>query len=321
MSAKVTPVAFFERNTFLENICVRSDGSILVSSVDPKNLYYLPCPEGDQSVVPQVVHTFEASVMGIVELEHNVFYISVNDLFSQEKGSVLRRLDMNSFDPLTKTFPQPRAILTLPTRARVLNGSAVLSPNTILCADSWAALIWQIDIPPQGQGEPSARVWMEHQMFEPSKDPEKWDVPGANGLKYNSKTQTVYFTTTAQTIFGRIQIDPKTMDPVSSAPEDFATTEEHWMWADDMILDEDAGCAYVTTHRQNTIERIDLTTGARKNMAGDPTNLNLIGPTAGSWSRRPGDYGKVAYFTSDGGIKRPFDGVVREAKVVRVEFS
>jgi hypothetical protein len=55
-------------------------------------------------------------------------------------------------------------------------------------------------------------------------------------------------------------------------------------------------------------------------VAGDPFNDRLVGPSAGAWSRTPGDYGRIGYFSSDGGTAQPPDGVFRPAKVLRVEF-
>jgi hypothetical protein len=126
-------------------------------------------------------------------------------------------------------------------------------------------------------------------------------------LLHNNRTN--YF-------FCRIQIDPETLDPTGD-PKDVT---RRWMWGDDLIIDEDAGFAYVATHRQNTIERIALESGMRQNVAGEPLNQDMIGPTAGAWGRDVGDTGRVAYFSTDGGIKNPLSGVVRESKVLRVEF-
>ena len=312
MAAKVQPVASFKPGTFLENIIVRYDGSILVTAITPQVLYYL-APPGSDEVVPQVLCTFDAPVMGIVEAGSDIFYISTIG-FQRGGNNVLWKLDMNSYK--TSHPPKPNPVLTFPENSRVLNGSAALSENAILCADSWADLIWRVDIPSDG-GQCSARVWREHKMLAHSHDPKKHDVPGVNGLKYNSKTCSLYFTTTAQTIFGRIRVDPNTFDPVGDVEE----VTDRWMWADDLIIDDEGRFAYVTTHRQNTIERICLETGMRSCIAGNPIHLDLIGPTAGSWSRRPGEVGKVAYFSTDGGIKNPLDGVVRESKVLRVELA
>jgi hypothetical protein len=40
-----------------------------------------------------------------------------------------------------------------------------------------------------------------------------------------------------------------------------------------------------------------------------------------AWGRRPGDYGRVAYVTTDGGlIAPPTDDIVRPAKLLQVEL-
>jgi hypothetical protein len=97
------------------------------------------------------------------------------------------------------------------------------------------------------------------------------------------------------------------------------------MMGDDFCIDENGGVAYVTTHRENTIDRVSLEPSlngdGRHSVAGDPFTEELIGPSAGAWGRGPGDYGRTAYFLTDGGTKAPIaDGIVRPAKVLRMEF-
>jgi hypothetical protein len=50
-------------------------------------------------------------------------------------------------------------------------------------------------------------------MLAHSRNPQKHDVPGVKGIKFGSGEMHLYFTTTTQTIFGRIQIDPETLVP------------------------------------------------------------------------------------------------------------
>ena len=86
-------------------------------------------------------------------------------------------------------------------------------------------------------------------------------------------------------------------------------------------IDENADVAYVTTHRENTIDCISLNpakNSERYIVAGDPFTEELIGPSSGAWGRLPGEYGKVAYFITDGGTAP--DGLRRPAKLLRVEF-
>ena len=94
--------------------------------------------------------------------------------------------------------------------------------------------------------------------------------------------------------------------------------------ADDFCIDENAGVAYLTTHRENTIDCVSLNPAKnsyRFIVAGDPLNEELIGPSSTAWGRLAGEYGKVAYVTTDGGTASPLpDGVRRPAKLLRVEF-
>jgi hypothetical protein len=78
---------------------------------------------------------------------------------------------------------------------------------------------------------------------------------------------------------------------------------------DDFRIDQDAGFAYLTTHRQNTIDRLSLEPAENSeegiSIAGNPFDPGLIGPSAGHWGRQPGEYGRLAFFTTDGGTASP----------------
>ena len=55
-------------------------------------------------------------------------------------------------------------------------------------------------------------------------------------------------------------------------------------------------------------------------IAGDPFDPGLIGPSAGHWGRQPGEYGRLAFFTTDGGTASPPEGGPQPAKLVKVEL-
>jgi hypothetical protein len=309
--AKVTAIADFGPFHFLENIVVRQDGSILISVLSHKQLCYI-APAMDPSLKPVVLHTFKENVMGIVETEPDIFYIATCNLLT-DHASFMYRLDMRAFS--LEKVPEPVQVLRFPEQARALNGAVCLSPTVILVADSIANLIWRVDLVPAG--EPTVRVWLAHESMACSPNPALADCPGINGIKYSAKQGYVYYTTTVQKRFTRIGVDKDTLEAVGE-PELVAGG----MMGDDLLIDEEAEVAYVTTHRENTIQRVSLVPG-RENICvvGNPVNELLVGPTAGAWGRQPGDLGKVAYFTTDGGVKRLLaDGVIRSAKVVRVEF-
>ena len=53
-----------------------ADGSILVTVLNRKQLWYVPAPAGGQPGTPTLVHTFDHFAMGIVETEPDIFYVS-----------------------------------------------------------------------------------------------------------------------------------------------------------------------------------------------------------------------------------------------------
>ena len=80
----------------------------------------------------------------------------------------------------------------------------------------------------------------------------------------------------------------------------------------------------MTTHRDNSILKIHLIDGpglgkVEATLKGSMKLQDVLWPTDGVWA--PDLEGKTAFFTSDGGLKNVLgDGVVRYAKVIKVDF-
>jgi hypothetical protein len=313
--AILTTVASFPRNYFLENLAIRGDNSILVTVMNHQELWYIPPPSANMPVDPLLIHTFAQPTMGIVEVEPNIFYICTSNLYTSH-ASHLQRLDMRDWVPGKSVSPE--VVLEFPKQVRGLNGSCLIAPNIILIADCFASLIWRVDLPRNG-GKATVRVWLKHDSMGHDPD-DPTHQPGVNGLGYAAKTNYLYYTSTNQRLFMRVRIDPDSHDPAGE-PEFVAGG----MMGDDFCIDENIGVAYVATHRQNTIDRVSLEPSEnddlRHSAAGNPFTEQLIGPTAGRWGRGSGEYGRVAYFQTDGGTKSPpADGIVRPAAVLRVEL-
>ena len=313
--AKLTTIACFPEHYFLENMTVRTDNSFLVSSMNHRELWYVPTPRGDAPVEPVLMHTFAQPTTGIVEVEPDVFLVSTSNLYTSHE-SYLHRLDMRGWTPGAAV--KPEMVFEFPETARGLNGSCLIAPGVVLIADCFASLIWRIDLPTGG--EPTARVWLEHESMGYYPGKLKPEQPGVNGVRYASKTHYLYYTATAKKLLMRVSTDPATHDPAGE-PELVLAGR----MGDDFCIDEDAGVLYLATHRQNTIDRVSLdpgeNSGFTESVAGDPFTEELIGPSSGAWGRAPGEYGRVAYFISDGGTASPPpDGKARPAKMLRVEL-
>ena len=318
--ANITTIATFPEHFFLENLAVRADGSILVTVLNRKQLWYVPAPNAGQPVTPALVHTFDHFAMGIVETEPDIFYVSTAN------QATLERFDMRGWVPgapvkrtRVLTFDQPAG----------LNGSCLIAPGVILLADSLAGLIWRVDLADDSLTA-AASVWLQHHTMAP--DPDNGltspigPQPGINGIRYAERSNVLYYSSTAHKLFMRVAVDPATYTPLRQ-PEVVAAD----ITADDLCLDEHAGVAYLTTHTDNTIVRVPIDAGAesatRSVVAGDPFTEQLVGPSSAAWARGPADYGRVAYVTTDGGhtaiqYHRPgTDGTIRPAHVVRVQFD
>jgi len=314
--AKLTTVAVFPRYYFLENLAVRHDGSILVTAALHQELWYVPPVDAAVPAEPVLLHSFGEMAAGIVETEPDLFYISTSAACTTHE-SFLHRLDLRNWTPGEPV--RTDTVLKFGHPAGGLNGSCLLAPGVILLADSVAGLIWRVDLA-AGHGQAAVRVWLKHGSMDDDPDsPLVPPQPGINGVRYGARTGYLYYTCTAQQLFMRVPVHPGTHDP-AGAPEFIADG----VMADDFCLDEDAGVAYVTTHRQNTIDRVPLQpggNGARQIVAGEPFDEQLVGPSSAAWGRQPGDYGRVAYVTTDGGlIAPPTDDIVRPARLLRAEL-
>ena len=312
---RLATVATFPKNYFLENLAVRADNSILVTALNHKELWYIPSSPDGAEVAPRLLLIFPHLAMGIVEGDPDVFCITTSEIYSWS-ASHLYRLDLNGWTPGKPVNPE--VILHFPEQVRGLNGSCVVASGVMLIADCFASLIWRVDLNTH-DGKPKASVWLRHDSMGYFPGQMKPEQPGVNGVQYSSKRGYLYFTNTAKQLFLRVKVEPETYDPVGE-PE----VVGGGAMFDDFWIDQDAGFAYLTTHRQNTIDRLSLepaeNSEARISIAGDPFTPELIGPSAGHWGRRPGESGRLAFFTTDGGTASPPEIGSQPAKLMSVEL-
>jgi hypothetical protein len=315
VTAKLTTVAEFGVGDFLENVAVRADGSFLVTELSKRGLWYVPAPTQGTPVRSVLIHIFDQPPFDVQETQRNVFYVDTTTYLTTHQ-SYLYRVDLRHWKP---GMPVPvRQILKFPFPISDVNGSCVLAPNVVLVTDSADGLIWRVDLSAGGR-KATARVWLKDPSMKPGRQVGA-PQPGINGIEYGARAGYVYYTSTAQKLFMRVRVDPRTLNP-ASAPELIAKGH---LW-DDFELDESAGVAYITTHRQNTIERVPLdphSSQAEQTVAGVPFDTLLVGPSDFAWGSGPHDAGSVAYITTDGGLTAPPpDGIVRPARLLRAELS
>ena len=313
----INPVAFFPKTYFLENLAVREDESILITAILQQELWWVPPAKHGEVVEPVLVHTFDHPVTGVAEIAPDVFIVNLTEAYTTYESHLVR-IDFNGWKPGSPVSPE--TIYTFDERVRGLNGSCLVRPNVLVIADCFAGLIWRIDLADAGRSA-TARVWLADDTMADDADSgvPPPPQPGVNGLRYGAQTGYLYYSSTAQKVFMRVPVDPSTLDP--AGPAQFVAAIDN---ADDFCLDEDAGFAYVTRHRANTIDRVPLAPrhGSEvRHIAGDPFDETLVGPSSAAWGRGPTDHRRVAYVTTDGGTTAPPDGIVRQAALLRVQLD
>jgi hypothetical protein len=310
--ARLTVVAEFPQHFFLENMTIRADGSMLVTVQNRKELWFVPTPSDKRLAVPALLHTFEFNTTFIVEWQPDRFLLGVADVYATHEAR-LYEIDLSGWRPGDAIAP--RLLLQMPKPWVGFNGAAFVAPNVLIAA-GMANLLWRIDLTEDGA---SATIWLEHDSMRNRPGEKKPEQPGTNGVQFSAKTGYLYYTTTSQQLMLRVKVDPTTHDP-ADLPE-FVAGGREW---DDFLIDDNGGLAYVTTHRENTIDRVRLAHDGNREgrtvIAGDPFTELLVGPSAGAWGREAGDCGRIAYFSTDGGTAQPPDGIYRTAKVLKVEL-
>ena len=311
--ARLTVAAQFPKGYFLENLAVRHDNSLLVTVANRKELHYAPPPRKGSEVKPVLLHAFDALVAGVAELEPDVFVVLTGNVYTTH-DNYAHRLDLRDWSPGKPVEPQ--RILAFPPTVMGVNGCCVLSPTTVLAADTFGGAIWRIDLKPDGRAD--AWQWLKHESMAhvPDTLPPP-PQPGINGLRYSRRTNHVYYTTTGQKLFMRVAVDPNDFEP-AGRPERLCCGGMY----DDFSIDERRGVAYLTVHRENRIDRAPLAPGGPPlaPIAGDPWDPILVGPSSAAWSRASGEEDRVLFVTTDGGHTAPPDGIVGTAKILRMEL-
>ncbi len=297
---------------------MRGDGSVLVTAVLQKELWWRPRTRARSRLVDPVLLTpSSTSSRGSSR--------SSPSLHRQPERRVHDARIPSGRSTSTDWAPgrpgvDPRSSSPSTSRARGLNGSCLLGPGVMLVADSFAGLIWRIDLAGSAQARRPGSGWPTTRW--------RW-TPTARSPRRRSRASTVsttaprtgylWYTSTAQKVFMRVAVDPATLDPAgspSSSPPSTTPTTSAW------TRTPGSPTSPVTGRTRSTGSRWSPGTAARS--ATSPairSTTALVGPSGVAWGRGPGDLGRVAYVTTDGGTTAPPDGIVRRAALLRAELS
>lgn len=268
--------------------------------IDP---HYQPKP------VPAVVHTFDDGVSGIVEVEHDQFYVSVGEIGRQGSYGVYT-VDMSGFASDSHGNVTSNAVVekvaSVPD-ALFLNGSALLSreKGVILLADSIVGAVYALDVK-------SGKVdtWMKDRQLE--KVTQNPMLPGVNGIKIYKGH--LYLSNTDAKTFLRAELSNSDAIKCTGNLE----VVQAKLNADDFAFDED-GSAYLTTHVYESVVKLGAD-GKRSTIAGGLGDIVCAGSTAAAFGRTESDRTRL-YVTTHGGMSYRDQSEVGPARLLRVEVG
>lgn len=301
----------FPQNYFLENIAIRSNGGVLVTVHNRNELVYIDPHFQPKPAPPAVVYRFDQGPSGIVEVEHDQFYVSVGEIGKQGSYSVYR-VDMSGFASDSHGNVTSNAtvekVATVPD-ALFLNGSALLSreKSTILLADSIAGAVFALDVK---SGE--VDTWLKDKHLE--KVTENPMMPGVNGIKIYKGH--LYLSNTDTKTFLRAEL-------LSSNTTDYTAGKvevvQEKLNADDFAFDEE-GSVYLTTHVYESVIKLDTADGKRSTVAGGLGDITCAGTTAAAFGRTESDR-TALYITAHGGMWYRDQSELGPARLLRVDVG
>jgi hypothetical protein len=280
----IRTVYTFGINTFIENIAIRSNSKVLLTSLSRPSLWSV-----DPTVatpMASVIHTFEntTGLSGITETTPDVFALITGtwDLPTTRAaiGSLtVWTVDFNCQPPLINNVTSVlnstifNAITTVPGK-----------PNLILAADSAIGAVWKVNLV-TGRYD----IAFSDPLFQPINSTPGENL-GINGLL--AKGYYLYFANSARNIYGRIKIDA--FGSKMSAVEVIGENPIVGGHYDDFDLDGGKN-GWIATH-PNHVVKIEPN-GSQKILA----NATLLkNPTAAEFGRGSAKERRTLYVTNGG---------------------
>lgn len=299
---------FPNNGSWVDNIVLRSDGSLLLTRLDVPEVWSINTESGNASLA----HSFPnaTSCFGISEIDHDVFAVVVGNFstktYAPTPGSFsVQKLDFSRMNDTTNERstkgPAVSNIASLP-EAQALNGMTSFTKDShlVLIADSPKGAVWKVDTM---TGEYS--VALNDTSLQPA---EGQALPlGVNGLKVLDGY--LYFSSTTRMQYGRVKVN----DDATPAGE-FEIIASGFL-PDNLDVSKD-GFAYIATDPQNSVVRVSPS-GQISLVAGGQLSTQIPGATSCRLTKDE----KTLYVGTSGGQVAPVLGTFKEpGKIVEISF-
>ncbi|PFH62787.1 hypothetical protein XA68_11799 [Ophiocordyceps unilateralis] len=281
-------VAQFPVGTWIENIAVRPNGNLLLTSLMPNaSVYEVSNPSSEQAKVTRRFTIDDASgLLGIAEIAPDMYAIAGGNMSSS--GGVKGSFRVWTVDFAGSENPEPKVAQTIP-EAVLLNGMTTL-PNkdkVVLISDSALGLVWRADLVANTHE-------MAMQLPEMGSQKQKHPI-GINGIHIRDGNLTWLNHDTFKMHSVKITEDGSQAEgfqpaEIASFP---VTALDDFIWGP---AQEDT--AWVTTNDDNRVFALS-SSGQNVVVAGAADSQNVSTATACQFGRSDKD-GKILYVTTGG---------------------
>jgi hypothetical protein len=279
----------FPNNTFIEDIAVRQNGDLLITSMSVPTLFNLD-PTADNPV-PYIIHTFPnaSGLANIVETAPNIFTLvaAVWDLAATRvvnNSAVIWSIDLRSDAraPIVRQIAAVTNSTSLNGLASVHGGSA--GPHLVLAADSALGRITRINL-----DTGSIDTAFSDPLFEPLGSDPGTNL-GINGLLAHKGF--LYFTNSAKGIYGRVAIN-EAGDRIGDT--EIISTISFAGNYDDFAIDG-SGTTWIATHPNNVVA-VQADDGSQTVLTNETLLLN---PTSSAFGKGSETQRHTLYVTNGG---------------------
>jgi sugar lactone lactonase YvrE len=217
----VEPLARFPAGTFLENLAVRPDGSVLFTNYFARRVEAWS-PTGTRTWAGVPLHPVSLALLedGAVALAGHGAVFTQGPAALRGSGAVLV---LDAQGGVRRRLPLPEAIFP--------NGILMLAPGTLLLADSALGRIWAVPL----DGTPP-RPWLDDAAL--AGDPARPSLPGVNGVKRSADGRALLVSNSATRALLRVGLDAAGapaggLAPVARFPgiDDFWVLPDGTIWA------------------------------------------------------------------------------------------
>ena len=253
----------FPSTTFhdIENVGIRPNGQLLLNTITEPVTYILDPAVSNPTAT--VLHRFDnaTGLAGITQVTPDVFAVVVGSYDVQAFKGIPGSFSIWTLD-LSKSPVVAKKIADIP-EAQTLNGMTTVSSSLVLVADSAAGCIYSVNI---------ATGAHQKVISDPLFAPNAMIPLGVNGI--HTYGSTLYFTNSAQGVFGEV---PITSQGTASGPSSIIAHAPAGNFYDDFALDG-SGNALITAHLNSVVEVITVGKANTQIVIANSTQINS--PTA-----------------------------------------